>query len=180
MSFSSNRIHGTNEDAGCCISQNFRYPQIKIVWNSLKIRAACTVRKLGRREVLRKQMWYFFLVGKMEKGRRKRRAGWVVVDRSTNSNFQTNSGIKILNRCKYLEDQYEMNYNQQVVSSQCDFLLWYGLPLCLGQLHSILHPSKTFLLLIHFLFYTFFLSSDYWGPTTLSSWFLFKFPHYYF
>lgn len=39
----------------------------------------------------------------------------MVVDQSTNYNFQINSGIKIPNTCKYLKDENEINSNQQVV-----------------------------------------------------------------
>lgn len=38
------------KEAGCCISQHFMQTQIKIVWNCLKIRAACTLWRLERQE----------------------------------------------------------------------------------------------------------------------------------
>lgn len=68
----------------------------------------------------------------------------------------------------------------RVFSSVLYDLCLLDLPLCLGQPHSVLHASKIFLLLIHFLLYTFFLSSDYGGPMTFSSWCLSKFPLFFF
>lgn len=64
------------------------------------------------------------MVGKRKKGKRKSRDRWAVVDQSTISNFQINTGIKILNTYMYVKDQNEMNYDQQVVLS------WYYFFLC--------------------------------------------------